>query len=71
MEFQETTPDGREVTSLVTFNKGQILTVQTAKKEGQKSTRSVREMNGDNEMVFTLNILGNDDLVCTQKFKRI
>ena len=55
----------------MTFNKGQILTVQTAKKEGQKSTRSVREMNGDNEMVFTLNILGNDDLVCTQKFKRI
>ena len=59
------------MTALVTFTNGQIVTVQTAKKEGQKSTRSVREMNGDNEMVFTLNIIGNDDLVCTQKFKRI
>ena len=56
---------------MVTFDKGQIVTVQTAKKEGQKSTRSVREMNGDNEMVYTMTIQGNDDLVCVQKFKRV
>ena len=71
MEFDETTPDGREVTSLVTFDKGQIITVQTAKKAGQASTRSVRELNGDNELVYTMTIVGNKDLVCVQKFKRI
>ena len=59
------------MTALVTFTNGQIVTVQTAKKEGQKSTRSVREMNGDKEMIYTMTIIGNDDLVCTQKFKRI
>ena len=59
------------MTALVTFEKGQIITVQTAKKEGEKSTRSVREMNGDNEMIYTMTIQGNDDLVCVQKFKRV
>ena len=59
------------MTSLVTFDKGQIITVQTAKKPGQKSTRSVREMNGDNELVYTMNIEGNNELVCRQTFRRI
>ena len=56
---------------MVTFDKGQIITVQTAKKPGQKSTRSVREMNGDNELVYTMNIEGNNELVCRQTFRRI
>ena len=56
---------------MVTFDKGQIITVQTAKKAGQASTRSVRELNGDNELVYTMTIVGNKDLVCVQKFKRI
>merc|ERR1711994_230363 len=68
-EFEETTPDGREVTAKVTFEDGKIVTVQKAKKEGQKSTRSVREMVGD-ELVYTMTIDGNDDLKCVQKFKR-
>ena len=59
------------MTALVTFEKGQIITVQTAKKQGEKSTRSVREMNGDNEMIYTMTVQGNDDLVCVQKFKRV
>lgn len=71
MEFSESTPDGREVTSLVTFNKGKLVTVQTAKKPGQKSTRSVREMNGEDELVYIMTIEGNNDLVCRQTFKRI
>ena len=37
--FDETTPDGREVVATVTFEDGKIVTVQKAKKEGQKSTR--------------------------------
>ena len=56
---------------MVTFDRGQLVTVQTAKKPGQKSTRSVREMNGDNELVYTMTIEGKDDLVCRQTFKRI
>lgn len=68
-EFEETTPDGRDVTAKVTFEDGKIVTVQKAKKEGQKSTRSVRELVGD-ELVYTMTIDGNDDLKCVQKFKR-
>merc|ERR1712179_423214 len=66
----ETTPDGREVTALVNLEGGKIVTVQKAKKEGQKSTKSVREMNGADELVYTMTIDGHD-MVCVQKFKRI
>merc|ERR1711874_81543 len=68
-EFEETTPDGRDVTAKVTFEDGKIVTVQKAKKEGQKSTKSVRELAGD-ELIYTMTIDGNDDLKCVQKFKR-
>merc|ERR1711874_49560 len=69
-EFDETTPDGREGRATVTFEDGKIVCVQKAKKEGQKSTRSEREMNGADEMVYTMTIDGSD-VVCVQKFKRI
>merc|ERR1711887_252775 len=68
--FDETTPDGREVVATVTFEGGKIVCVQKAKKEGQKSTKSIREMNGPDEMVYTMTIDGCD-LVCIQKFKRV
>merc|ERR1712179_304268 len=69
-EFDETTPDGREVRATVTFEDGKIVCVQKAKKEGQKSTKSVREMSGADEMIYTMTIDGSD-VVCVQKFKRI
>merc|ERR1711973_890928 len=69
-QFDETTPDGRQVTATVTCEDGKIISVQKAKKEGEKSTKSVREMNGADEMVYTMTIDGSD-LVCVQKFKRI
>merc|ERR1711879_381512 len=69
-EFDETTPDGCQVSALVTFEDGKIVTVQKAKKEGQKSTKSIRELAGD-EFIYTMTIDGNDDLKCVQKFKRI
>merc|ERR1712106_319149 len=69
-EFDESTPDGREVKALVTFDNGKIVTVQTAKKEGQKSTKSTREMNGADELVYTMTVDGSD-VVCVQKFKRV
>eukprot|EP00088_Acartia_fossae_P048046 TRINITY_DN52293_c0_g1_i1.p1 TRINITY_DN52293_c0_g1~~TRINITY_DN52293_c0_g1_i1.p1 ORF type:complete len:138 (+),score=43.09 TRINITY_DN52293_c0_g1_i1:41-454(+) len=69
-EFEETTPDGREVTAKVTLDGNKFITEQKAKKDGQKSTKSVREFNGD-ECVYTMTIDGIDDLVCVQKFKRV
>merc|ERR1711881_831686 len=33
-EFDESTPDGRDVTSKCTFEDGKIVTIQTAKKKG-------------------------------------
>ena len=88
--FDETTPDGREVTAVCTLEGGKIVSVQKAKKEGQKSTRvqtywtphptllsltfclfqSTREMNGPDELIYTMTIDGSD-IVCVQKFKRI
>merc|ERR1712212_215309 len=47
-QFDETTPDGREVTA-----------VEKAKKDGEKSTKSVREMNGADEMIYTMTIDGS------------
>merc|ERR1712117_959710 len=45
-EFEETTPDGREVKSVVKMEGNKLVAVQTAKKDGEKSTKSVREFNG-------------------------
>merc|ERR1712142_284668 len=69
-QFDETTPDGREVSAKVTFEDGKIVTVQKAKKDGQKSTKSTRELI-DGELVYTMTIEGNADLKCVQKFKRL
>merc|ERR1712203_968415 len=68
--FDETAPDGREVTATVTFEDNKFICEQKAKKPDQKSTKSVREFNGD-EVVYTMTVDGIDDLVCVQKFKRI
>ena len=56
---------------MVQYEGGKIVTVQNAKKSGQKSTRSVREMNGADELIYTMTIEGNHNLVCVQKFKRV
>ena len=73
------------MTATVTCEDGKIISVQKAKKEGEKSTKvlrnntdiilcllsqSVREMNGADEMVYTMTIDGSD-IVCVQKFKRV
>jgi len=68
--FPETTADGRDTTSVVTFDNGKIVTVQTAKKAGQKSTKSVREMTGPDQMLYTLTVNGSD-VVCKQIFKKM
>ncbi len=69
-EFDETTPDGRDLSALVTLDGNKFVCVQKAKKDGQKSTKSIREFT-DDECIYTMTIEGNDDLVCVQKFKRV
>ena len=67
-EFDETTPDGREVRAIVKREGDTFTSEQTAKKEGQKSTKVVREFTGD-EVKQTMEVLGTD-VVCVQVFKR-
>ena len=67
-EFEEKTPDGREVKAVVTQEGDKLITVQTAKKEGQKSTKMTREF-FDDKCVVTIEITGTD-VVCTQTFTR-
>ena len=40
-EFDESTPDGRDVKALCTFEDGKIVTVQKAKNEKHKSTKVI------------------------------
>jgi len=68
-EFEETTPDGREVRALVTQDGNKFISVQTALKEGQASTKVVREFKGD-EVVQTMEVIGAD-VTCVQIFKRV
>merc|ERR1711892_255965 len=67
--FDETTPDGRQVSSVVNFEGGKIVSFQTAKKAGVKSTKATRELIG-NELIYTISVEGCN-VVSTQKFKRI
>ena len=67
-EFDEKTPDGRDVRALVTKEGDELITVQTAKKEGEKSTKSTRKF-FDDKCVLTIEIIGTDT-VCTQTFTR-
>ena len=70
-EFDDVTADGRDVRVKVVFEEGKIITVQKAKHENEKSTRSVGEMIGTEELIYTLSVDGIEDIVCVQKFKRI
>ena len=67
--FDETTPDGREVSAMVTLEGNKFISEQTAKKSGQKSTKTVREFTGS-ECIVTMTIIGSD-VVCVQKFKKL
>ena len=67
-EFDEKSPDGRDVRAIVTQEGDKFISVQTAKKEGEKSTEIIREFKGD-EMIATSKCIGSD-LVCTQVFKK-
>merc|ERR1712179_66350 len=69
-EFEESTADGRDVRTVVIFEDGKIVAVQTAKNPKHKTTKLVYEMNGQNELINTMTVPG-ESLVCVQKFKRL
>ena len=69
-EFEENTPDGRPVNAIVTQEgDNKFVSVQTAKKEGHKSTKTIREFK-DTECVMTMEVIGTG-VTCTQVFKRL
>ena len=67
-EFDEKSPDGRDVKAVVTLEGDSFVSTQTAKKDGEKSTKVTREFKGD-EVIQTSQCIGSD-LVCTQIFKK-
>merc|ERR1712061_293383 len=69
VEFDEKTPDGRDVKAIVKMEDNKLVSIQTAKKDGEASTKAVREFNGD-EVIQTMEIIGKD-VTCVQKFKRV
>ena len=68
-ELEGKVPDGREVKAVNKMEGNKLVTVENAKKEGEKSTKIVREFNGD-EVIMTMEIVGSD-ITCLQKFKRV
>ena len=69
VEFEEKSPDGRDVRCIVTQEGNKFISIQTAKKEGEKSTKSIRDFN-DEGCVLTMEVTGTD-VVCVQTFKRL
>merc|ERR1712043_1529 len=67
--FEETTPDGRQVSALVTVDGNKFISEQTAKKDGEKSTKTVREFTEEGCTV-TMEVLGSN-VISVQKFKRV
>ena len=67
--FDDISPDGRKVSSLVTIDGNKIICIQTAKDKNEKSTKSIREFEEDGCTVTT-EIIGTN-VISRQKFKRV
>ena len=70
-EFDYKTLDGRDTKTVITFEDGKIVSKQKALKEGERSSTTFMEMNGADELIYTLTVDEVDDVKCVQKFKRI
>lgn len=60
-EFEEETPDGRKVKSIITQDDNKLIHIQ----KGEKETRIEREF-ADDEVIMTIAV---DDIVCTRIYK--
>ena len=70
---EETTFDGRKVDSIVIVEGNKFICVQTAKKEGEKSTKSTWEFTNTIEgfrCISTIEITGTD-VVFVQEFRQV
>ena len=69
-EFNEMTPDGREVTSCFNLEGNDKFVInQRARKQGEKNTKIIRQYTGDE--VIETNTIEGMDLVCKNRFKRV
>ena len=69
--FSQTSPDTQHVSSTVTQEGNKFVCIQTAKQEGQQSTKSVCEFTAD-ECIYTLEVLGaNQPEFWKDIFKRL
>ena len=69
-EFDEQTPDGREVRATITKEGDSFISIQIAKKEGEKSTKVVHKFQG-NECIITSHVIDSTtDLTCRQVFRK-
>lgn len=62
-EFEQETPDGRKVQSLITQDGNKLIEVQ----KGDKETKIIREFTND-EVKMTLTV---DDILCTRVYKAV
>jgi len=62
-EFDEETPDGRKVKSVITQDGNKLIHIQ----KGAKECKIIREFNKD-EVKMTLTV---DDIVCTRVYKAV
>ena len=68
--FDETTPDGREVTCIARLEGSTFIIIQNAKHEDKKSTKLIREFT-DEGCVMTIELFDEEDVVCIQRFERV
>ena len=67
-EYEETTADGRAVRSITTIEGDKMITVQTAKKAGEKSTQNIKEFSAD-KCIVRIELIATD-VVSTETYVR-
>ena len=69
-EFDEQTLDGREVRATITKEGDSFISIQIAKKEGEKSTKVVHKFQGNECIITSYVIDSTTDLTCRQVFRK-
>ena len=67
--FDFITPDGRDVTCIAAIEDNKFTFIQTAKNEGEKSTKILKEFNTSG-CIVTIELIG-EDVTCFETYQRI
>ena len=67
--FDFTTPDGRDVTCIAAIEDNKFTFIQTAKNDGEKSTKVIKEFNTLG-CIVTIQLIG-EDVTCVETYQRI